>query len=203
MAKDEGPWKDNVVRRLAKKQVAFPIEVAELDHATLMRRTRNFLLIFMGVEFAALAIVFAVMGMLPGFMDYARFTEVDPDAELWLAAVLFGAPLLSALLVRLMIGRRIRRRPDEADHPWRFQLTAEGMEVTSAQNRTLAGAWAKWTYRGYGYITIKSSRIPISLHVACDGTDIEIELSRFRRREAIQITRGVLQGLASAGNTDS
>jgi hypothetical protein len=201
-SKDRGPWKDDVVRRLAKKQVALPIEVVELDHATLLRRTRDFLLIFMGVEFAALAILFAVIGVLPGFMDYAQFTEVDPHAELWLAAFLFGAPLFSGLLVRWLIGRRIRRRPDEADHPWRFRLTAEAMEVTSAQNRTLAGPWAKWTYRGYGYITIKTSRIPISLHVACEDTEISVEFSRFRRREATRIMRGVLQGLASAGNTD-
>lgn len=202
MAKDKGPWKDDVVRRLAKKPVAFPLEVAELEHAALIRRTRNFLLIFIGVEFAALAVLFAAMGMLPGFMDYERFTEVDPDAELWLAAILFGAPLFSALLIRWGIGRRIRRRPDEADHPWRFRLTAEGMEVTSAQNRTLAGPWAKWTYRGYGYITIKNSRIPISLHVANGESEIAVEFSRFRRRDATRLIRGVLQGLASAGNTD-
>ena len=47
-----------------------------------------------------------------------------------------------------------------------------------------------------------SDCIPISLQVACEGTAIVIELSRFRRREATQLMRGVLQGLASAGHTD-
>ena len=200
--KDRGPWKDDVVRRLAKKQVALPIEVAELDHATLMRRTNRLLLILIGVEFAALAILFAIMGLLPGFIDRERFTEIPSDIEWTMAAILFGVPLFSGLLIRWLIHGRIRRRKDEADHPWRFRLTAEGMEVTSTQHRTLAGPWAKWTYRGYGYLSIKGSRIPISLHVACEDTEITIEFSRFRRREATQIMRAALQGLASAGNTD-
>jgi len=202
MAQPEGPWKDDVVRRLAKKQVAFPLEVAELEHGALVRRLRCFILISMGVAFAALAILFAAMGMLPGFFDYSRFTAVEPDAELTLAGILFGAPVLTGLLIWWIVYRRFRRRPDEADHPWRFRLDAGGMEVASAQNQVLAGPWATWSYRGYGYVTIKSSRVPISLHVACGESEITIEFSRFRRREATQLIRGVLQGLAGAGNTD-
>lgn len=202
MAKDKGPWKDDVLRRLAKRQVAFPLEVAELEHGALVRRMRRFLLIIVGVEFVALAVLFAVMGVLPGFVDHSRVTGVDSDTELTLAGVLFGAPLLTWLLAWWFIQPRIRRRPDEADHPWRFRLDAGGMAVASAQDRRLAGPWAEWTYRGYGYITVKSSRIPTALHVGCGEDQVTIEFTRFRRRDATQIIRGLLQGLASAGNTD-
>ncbi|HKY94037.1 MAG TPA: hypothetical protein VJL84_01975 [Kiloniellales bacterium] len=202
MAKDSGPWKDGALRRLAKKPVALPVEVAELDHATLIRRTNRLILILVSAEFVAFAILFAVVGVLPGFVDQSRFTEIDPQAELWLAAILFGVPLLTGLLIRWLIHARIRRRPDEADHPWRFRVTADGMEVASAQDRHLAGPWANWTWRGYSYLLVKGSRIPTALHLACEDTGIVIEFSRFRRREATQIIRAVLQGLASVGHTD-
>jgi hypothetical protein len=202
VAKDKGPWKDDVLRRLAKKRVPLPVVVTELTHAQLRLRMRNFLLIFVGGEFAALAIMFALMGMLPGFIDREKFTSFDSSTEWTFAAFLFGLPLLSALLIWWIAGGRIRRRPDEPDHPWRFDVTTERMEVTSAQNRTLAGPWAQWLYRGYGYVTVKHSRIPISLHVACDEAEITIEFSRFRRREATQLFRAVLQCLAAVGHTD-
>jgi len=199
---DEGPWQDDDLRRLARKKIAFPLDVSALSHAELIRRLRRFLLIFAGAEFAALAILFATMGVLPGFIDRSTQSAIDGDAELTFLALLFGLPLASALLVWLVVHRRYRRRPDEADHPWRFRLSADGMEVTTAQDRRLAGPWSAWTYRGYRYVTIKHSRVPIALHVACEGTEIAIEFFRFRRREATQIIRGVLQGLESAGNTD-
>lgn len=200
--KDRGPWQDPILRRLAKKQVTLPVEVTELTHAELRRKTNRLILVMIGLEFAVFAILFAVMGIFPGFVDETRFTALDANAEFWLAVVLLSLPLGTGLLVRWLIGPRIRRRPDEADHPWRFRLTAEGMEVATPNDRRLAGSWPSWTYRGYRYLSVKGNRIPIGLVVACDGTEIAIEFSRFRRRESATLIRGVLQGLASAGNTD-
>jgi hypothetical protein len=199
---DRGAWKDDVLRRLARKRVPLPVDVTELTHAALRRRTRRIILITVGIEFAALAILLAAFGIFPGFVDESRI-GFDAEAELWLAAALIGLPVGCGLLVRWLIGPRIRRRPDEADHPWRFLVTAEGMDVTTAGGRRLAGPWSRWTYRGYRYLVMKHNRIPTGLTVACDDTEIFLELSRFSRRDALALVRGVLQGLESAGHTDS
>lgn len=198
---DRGPWQDDVLRRLAKKKVPLPADVTELTHEALLRKTRRFILILVAVEMVALGTIFAFAGIFPGFVDEARI-GFDAEAELWVTAILIGLPVGSGLLVRWLIGGRIRRRPDEGDHPWRFLVTGEGMDVTTAGGRRLAGPWPSWTYRGYRYITVKHSRIPIGLTVACDDTEIAIEFSRFTRRDATALMRAVMQGLESIGHTD-
>ena len=196
MAEDTGPWTDDVLRRLARKRVALPVVVAELENDELRRRGNRVVLGIMGLEVLVLGILLAAMGVFPGAGD------AGPEAELWLAVILLAVPLLTGLLLRFILRTRDRRRPDEADHPWRFHVTAEGMEVLSAQGRRLAGPWSSWTYRSHGIEGVRQGCMAVSLQLACEGDEISIEFSRFRRSDAMQLVPGVLQGLARVGHTD-
>jgi hypothetical protein len=201
MAKQTSAWEDRSLRSLARRQVALPVEAVELTQDALRRRANRLVLIMAAAEFVALATIFAVAGIFPGFIDHDRIT-VEGDAELWLVGVLIGLPAGSALLVRWLVQSRIRARPDEADHPWRFLATREGLSVTNAGNGRLEGPWSDWTYAGYRYISVKHNRIPTGIKIACQGTVIFLELSRFRRRVALDLIRAVMQGLESVGHTD-
>jgi hypothetical protein len=202
MAATADSWEDRNVQRLAKPAVAWPVEVVEFEHRALRRRTNRLILIVMALAFVALGTIFALAGIFPGLVDEERVTVTDERAQAWLAAILFGLPFATGLLVRWLIQPRIRRRPDEADHPWRFQATRESLRVDTAGGRFLEGPWSRWRYAGYRYALVKNNRIPTALVIACEGEEIGIEFSRFPRRAAGQLAAAVLQGLASAGHGD-
>lgn len=200
--KAKGPWSDYVLRGLAKRRVEVPLRVTELTHAAVIRRFWRMLAGLMAGSFGALALLFAALGLLPGFIDRARYAAVESGVETTLLAVLFGTPLLIGILVFAVARPRVRPRPDEADHPWHFQATAEGLSVTSAGGRRWQGAWGDWRYAGYRYIQIKMNRVPVALAIARDGQEITVEFARFRRREALALAAAILRGLASAGQGD-
>ncbi len=202
MAKAKSPWDDSSLRALARRRVTLPLEIAELSHAAVKHKLKRFLIITMAAEFVGLGILFAALGVFPGFIDRDAFTSVDPGAETALLAVLLGVPLFTAGLVLLLIHRRVRRRPDEQDHPWRFQVTTEGLTLSTAQGQRFAGPWATWYYDGYSYMQIKMNRFPIGLSIAREGRSFAIEFSRFRRRDSAVLCAAVLQGLVTAGHTD-
>lgn len=203
MAKDKGPWTDSALRSLVRRRVTLPLDVSELSHAALWRRLWRMLGLLFGGEFVVLALLFAFMGVLPGFMDRESFSSIEPGTETALLGVLFGAPLLSALLILFVAQRRIRRRPDEADHPWRFQATAAGLTVGGAGGWQRHAGWSEWRYAGYNFILVKTNRIPVALRIALEGHEIAIELSRFRRRDAFALAAAVLQQLGRAGQSDA
>jgi hypothetical protein len=203
MAKDKGPWKDAALRSLARRPVALPLDVSELTHAALRRRLWRVLGILTGGEFIALALLFAILGVLPGFIDRGSFGSLEPGAETALLGVLFGVPLVSALVIYVLVHRRVRRRPDEDDHPWRFQATESGLTVGGAGGWQRRAGWSAWRYAGYDYILVKMNRIPTGLRIALDGREIEIELSRFRRREAFALAAAVLREMGRAGQSDA
>jgi hypothetical protein len=198
MAKDQGPWRDGALRALAKRAVELPFAASELTHAQLRRKFRIVLLTLGLFAFALFAITFAAMGILPGFISSPGFV----GDEWTLAAVLFGVPLGAVLLAWLLVQGRVRRRADEADHPWSFTATQEGLAVTTAGGRRHAGPWSAWRYAGYRYITVKHSRIPTALEVELEGTRLVVEFSRFGRRAAGRLAAALLRGLASAGQRD-
>jgi len=202
MAREEGPWQDSILHRLAKPAVALPLQVSELRHDELKRKVKRFVLAATAITFLVFALLFAVLGIFPGFIDRDALTSFDDNAELTLLALLFGLPIGTGLLVLLLIHGRFRRRKDEDDHPWRFAVTRDGLEVVSAGGNRLVGAWAEWQFAGYRYLSLKGNRMPTGLEVAQGGDRVEIEFSRFRRRDAGQLAAAVLQGLASAGRTD-
>jgi len=198
MAKDQGPWRDGALRALAKRAVALPFAASELTHGQLRRKLKIVLLTLGLFAFALFAITFAAMGILPGFISSPGFV-----GDTWmLAAVLLGVPLGAVLLAWLLVQGRVRRRADEADHPWSFTATQEGLAVTTAGGRRHAGPWSAWRYAGYRYITVKHSRIPTALEVELEGTRLAVEFSRFGRRAGGRLAAALLRGLASAGQRD-
>lgn len=196
------PWQDWNLHRLAKPAVSLPLALSELHHSALKRKVKLFFLVSMASIFVIFAVLFAVLGIFPGFIDREAHPSFDANAELTLLAVLVGLPIFTGLLILLLIHGRFRRRQDEDDHPWRFVATRDGLEVTSAGGRKLAGPWSEWRYAGYRYMRVKTSRVPTSLVVILGNDPVEIEFSRFRRRDAGQLAAAVLQGLAAAGRTD-
>ena len=198
MAKDEGPWRDSALRALAKRPVPLPFTASEVTHDQLRRKFRRVLLALGLFAFVLFVIIFAAAGIFPAFI-----TSPDFAGDAWdLAAVLFGVPLGTVLLVWLLVRGRVRRRADEADHPWRFTATPEGLTVDTAGGRRFAGPWSAWRYAGYRYLTLKGSRIPTGLEIALGGTTLAVEFSRFGRRAAGQLAAALLRGLASAGQRD-
>lgn len=202
MAKPKGPWSDYVLRGLAKRRVTLPLDISELTYAAQRRRLWRFLLVMLAIEFLVFVALFAALGVLPGFIDRAAFSSLDAEAENVLLAVLFGAPLLTGVLVLFILLPRLRRRADEAEHPWRFQVLPQALTVTSAGGRRWSGGWADWRYLGYRFTQIKLNRIPIALHLGLGEQELRIEFARFRRREIGQLAAALLQGLAAAGQSD-
>jgi hypothetical protein len=198
MAKDQGAWRDSSLRRLAKTEVTLPLTASELTHAQLRRKFRIVMLALGGFAFAVFAIAFAAAGIFPGFVTSPGFV----GDEWVLAAVLFGVPLGAVLLAWLLVQGRVRRRADEADHPWSFTATREGLTVSTTGGRRFEAPWSAWRYAGYRYMTLKNNRIPIGLDIELAGTQLAVEFSRFGRRAAGQLAAALLQGLASAGQRD-
>jgi len=196
--KDRGPWQDSTLRALAKRQVALPLTASELTHAQLRRKLRIVLLALGGFTFVLFAIIFAAAGILPGFVTSPGFVGDQWD----LAAVLFGVPLGAVLLVWLLVHGRVKRRPDESDHPWSFTASHEGLVVSTAGGRRYEGPWSAWRYAGYRYMTLKGSRIPTGLDLEQGTTRFEVIFSRFGRRAAGLLAAALLQGLARAGQRD-
>lgn len=203
MAQDKGPWTNSALRGLARRRVTLPLDVSELTQAELRRQLWRVLGLLAGGEFVALALLFAILGVLPGFVDRTEFSSIEPGAETALLGVLFGVPLFSALLVFFVVQRRIRRRPDEDDHPWRFQATEAGLRVGGASGWQRQATWSEWRYAGYNYALVKTNRVITGLRIALEGREIEIELSRFRRRAGFDLAAAALQGMGRAGQGDA
>lgn len=198
MAKDTGPWRDPALRALARRPVALPFQASELTHGQLRRKLRVLLLALFVIAFALFGALFAAVGIFPGFVTSPGFVGDQWD----LVAVLFGVPLGAVLLVWLLVRGRVRRRPDEADRPWSFTATTEGLSVATAAGRRYAGPWSAWRYAGYRYLSIKGSRVPTGLELELGGTLLAVEFSRFGRRDAGRLAAALLRGLASAGQRD-